>query len=158
MAIINRLSRTISYTERWPNDELGNQTEELINISWNNYNTHFQEVSNNCTPDLLAIFLWEIFLWAKMEDPLNKFTYISKAVDSVVLVKILNKSSLLRSLLKELIDTENPQHSLKNIKKTFKDVDISPEASANLVFEFIYAIRDISSDSAITNAFLKVSK
>ena len=129
------------------------QTPEQ-HINWDSYRANFVRIRNACDHALLAKLLWAIFTWTKAQPITERARYLKEAVGSSAdLATILGHNGVLEPFLSAILSREDPHGSLTLLKQTFEGIEHDPKATAVLVLDFIYAVRDIADNDAVLSAF-----
>jgi hypothetical protein len=122
---------------------------------WKLYKQTFAAITTCCNREALGNLLWAVFLWSKGQDAVGRGRYLREAVGPIELVSVLAHEGLLKPLLTNLIQKENPKQSLPALKATFEGVEQNPGATAILVIDFIYTVRDIAGEDNVLSAFFE---
>lgn len=124
-------------------------------FSWSRYSKFLNKIAANCGTDLFSELLWEIYLWAKTNTPNEKTNYLEYATTPENLVTMFATRGVLKSLLSDLIVIDDVHYSLTVLKKTFNGIEKYPKATALLILDFIYTIRDLSGENSVLSAFFE---
>jgi len=124
-------------------------------FSWSRYSKLLNKIAVNCGTDLFSELLWEIYLWAKTNTPNEKTNYLEYATSPENLVTMFATRGVLKSLLSDLIVIDDINYSLMVLKKTFTGIEKYPKATALLILDFIYTIRDLSGENSVLSAFFE---
>ena len=122
---------------------------------WGRYRQTFERIKSCCDRETLAKVLWAIFSWASGKETLARATYLREAVGPVDLVAVLGHKGLLKPFLSELIQKDDPKQSLPILKRTFEGVEKNPRATAILVLDFIYTVRDFTGEDSVLSAIFE---
>jgi len=124
-------------------------------FSWSRYSKLFEKIAANCDADLFSELLWETYVWAKVNASKEKADYLRYATTPENIVTMFSTRGLLKPLLSDLIVVDDTDNSLVVLKKTFKGIEKDPRATALLVLDFIYTIRDLSDENSVLSAFFE---
>jgi len=124
-------------------------------FSWSRYSKFLNKIAANCGTDLFSELLWEIYLWAKTNTPKEKTNYLEYATTPENLVTMFATRGVLKSLLSDLIVIDDVHYSLTVLKEAFNGIEKYPKATALLILDFIYTIRDLSGENSVLSAFFE---
>lgn len=124
-------------------------------FQWTQYRKILAQVRRVCDEELFARFLWAIFTWAQVHHRAERTLYFKEVIDATSLVRLFHSKGMLKELLIHLIDEKKTLQSLSLLKQTFLNVEQDPKATAILVFNFIYAVRDLTDEVSVWSAFFK---
>jgi hypothetical protein len=125
------------------------------NFSWSRYSKLLNKIAVNCSTDLFSELLWKTYAWAKINAANEKANYLHYATTPANLVTMFATRGLLKPLLTDLIVVDNIDNSLIILKRTFKGIEKDPKATALLVLDFIYTVRDLSNENKVLSAFFE---
>lgn len=128
---------------------------EKKEFSWSSYSNLFEKISSGCEEDLFSELIQTIYEWAKSNDPKLKTLYLQHATTPAKLVIMFANRGYLKDLLSDLIEVGDIKNSLTILNQTFEGIEQDPKATALLVLDFIYTIRDLSDDNTVLSAFFE---
>lgn len=124
-------------------------------FSWSRYKSLLEKVATTCEETLVFKLLWTIYNWAKSNAPKEKALYLRYATTPAELVTMFATRGYLKPLLSDLIEIDSIDDSLAVLMQTFEGIEHAPKATALLVRDFIYTIRDLADENSVLSAFFE---